>query len=87
MIYYLIGAIILMMVGIVGVVLPALPGLPLMLVIALLFHFFIKPISLMAIIVFVLITAVSILVDHLSGVLVLNFLEQPGNQCYLGLQG
>jgi len=83
-IYYLVGAIVLMLIGIIGVVLPVLPGLPLMFVVALVFHFFVKPLSLWAIGVFALITAISFLIDHLSGVLGSKFFGASRRSMLIG---
>lgn len=69
MIYYLIGTIILMLIGIIGVVIPVLPGIVLMAVVATIFTIFIQSLPIWVLIIMGLITIFSIIIDHFSGIL------------------
>ena len=85
--YYLTGAILLMLVGIVGVIIPAVPGIGLMAVVALLFNFLVKQLPLWVIIVLVLITILSFLIDQLSGILGSRIFGASGRSMLFGFLG
>lgn len=70
-IVYFVIALVLMLPGLLGVLLPILPGIPYMFVVALLYGLATKfrPLSTKEIIILGVITGLSVLVDHLSGVL------------------
>jgi len=81
--------IIIMIPGIAGVVLPALPSLPYMFVIALIFGFLDKftHLTITNIVVLLLITLVSILVDYFSGILGAKYGGAGKQSMILGLIG
>lgn len=73
-----------MFIGIIGVIIPVLPGLPLMLVVAIVFHFLVIHLPLWIIIILVLITALSILIDYLSGILGSKYFGAGGKSMLIG---
>lgn len=85
--YYLTSAIVLMLVGIVGVIIPAVPGIGLMAVVALIFNFFVKQLPLWALIVLILITILSFLIDQLSGILGSRIFGASGKSMMFGFAG
>ena len=66
MIYYFIGAIILLLVGIIGVIIPGIPGLPLMAIVAIVYEIITHGLSTWVFVILLIISVVSILIDHLS---------------------
>lgn len=76
-----------MLIGIVGVVVPAVPGIPLMAIAALVFHFLVKPLPTWYLIILIIITIISILIDQLSGILGSKFFGASGKSMLFGLCG
>jgi hypothetical protein len=87
MLYYFIGAVVLMLIGIVGIIIPAVPGIPLMALIVALYQIFTRGLSTTTLIILGLITLISILIDYSSGVLGAKFSGANGKSTMLGIIG
>lgn len=87
MLYYFIGAIILMLAGVIGVIIPAIPGIPLMAVVALLYQIFTRSLPTWALIILSLITVGAISIDYFSGILGARISGASAKSTLLGLLG
>lgn len=73
--------------GCLGVVIPALPGIPLMFLSTLLFNLYLKTFDVSALVVLGVITALSVMIDYFSGVLVSKYFGANSKAVLLGFIG